>query len=418
MIRRDCALQCARSSEVQKHPFFHPPQTRHRGSGSSANVSIVKAKSAISFGPFRNEYRAARDPRVWALLALLVAHGPLLGARMAADDRGGFGVMVGGVPGGPSLVGVLQDLHASWLRVNDHLDGRGPDVRSYLQSGLGVVVTFNNADPVNVDTTYGSPAQFPNAGFPWRSKTRYQQRIRDALTPLAALARGGGQVWAQCENEISDAGVNPRSRFWRGTIDQYLAQLDACAEAVRSVDRSIPVVLTSFASRTLDAAVESGSPLHADAVRYLTRLLDARQYDAADLHFYGCVEDIAPKIAWVQQRLPRGRRWISTEDGGPDARCRTTPGSWNDNPSRFEQVQAQQVAERLAACADHGGSICLWFSLIDLRGEEGAFTHLGLLDPGGASRGAMRGRAAAAGRGGVRRKPAFDAFQQFAKTHG
>ncbi len=322
-----------------------------------------------------------------------------------------FGVIVGALPDPARVVPVLQELHTSWVRVNDHLTGRASDVTPYMRAGIDVVITFNNSDPGNVDTSYGSPAQFPAAGFPYRSRERYQRRVRDALAPVLPFLARGRQVWAQCENEITDASVNPRSRYWRGTLDQYVVQLTAFAEAVRSVDPSIPIVLTSVASRTLDALIQPANPMNTEATRFITRLLNAGSYDAADLHFYGCVDDIAPKIAWVQSRLGAGKRWISTENGGPDVRCRATSRAYEAGPSQFEQEQARQVPVRLAACADHGGAICLWFSLFDLRGEEEAFTHLGLIEVSGTSRAGRRGRGREAA--GVRRKPAFGTFRVF-----
>jgi hypothetical protein len=42
-------------------------------------------------------------------------------------------------------------------------------------------------------------------------------------------------------------------------------------------------------------------------VRNEPNLLEGR-YDAADLHFYGCVDDIAAKIKWIQARLQQGKR--------------------------------------------------------------------------------------------------------------
>jgi hypothetical protein len=132
----------------------------------------------------------------------------------------------------------------------------------------------------------------------------------------------------------------------------------------------------------------------------LTQLLQASQYDAADLHFYGCVGDIAAKAQWVMQRLPQGKRWISTENGGPDCRCPSTPLCWSPaNMAAFEQIQAEQVPARLSACADNGGSICLWFSLFDLQNETSVFAHLGLLDESVMP---------------PRHKAAYDAFAAFA----
>ena len=130
----------------------------------------------------------------------------------------------------------------------------------------------------------------------------------------------------------------------------------------------------------------------------ISRLLSEGQYDAADLHFYGCVEDIPAKVAWVKANMPADKLWISTENSGPDPRCETTPHSWAENLSRFEEVESQQVATRLSACAENSGSVCLWFSFFDLKNEDDVFNHLGLLDQSVLP---------------PREKPAFSAFQQF-----
>ena len=46
----------------------------------------------------------------------------------AARAGAPFGVLVGGrVPAGP-VTRLLDDLHATWIRLNDHLAGAGPDV--------------------------------------------------------------------------------------------------------------------------------------------------------------------------------------------------------------------------------------------------------------------------------------------------
>jgi len=98
--------------------------------------------------------------------------------------------------------------------------------------------------------------------------------------------------------------------------------------------------------------------------------------------------------------LPAGQpiSWISTENGGPDFRCKATPVSWKDDLAQFEQEQAKQVPLRLSACLGNGGSICLWFSLFDLKNSDDVFSHLGLLDQDATP---------------PRKKPAYDAFKAF-----
>lgn len=291
-----------------------------------------------------------------------------------------FGVITSGGKR-PDIIGYLTDLGASWTRVNIHLDGNDPDLTQFLDAGINIVVTIANRDPSNVDTPYGSLSEWPNAGFPFKSKEAYQDKVRAVLSPLVSYLGHGQQIWVQAENEVSDAGLNPKSKYWRGDTNQYLAQLHVLYEAVKSLNPNIPVVLSSFPSESLDKALDSSDPLHGYAVTHMQRLLTDGQYDAADLHFYGCVEDIPAKVAWIKANMPADKLWISTENGGPDYRCASTPHHWDENPAAYEQKQAEQVAARLNACRNNGGSICLWFSLFDLKNEVDVFSHMGLLDP-------------------------------------
>jgi hypothetical protein len=323
------------------------------------------------------------------------------GGMENTDPPRPFGVIAGSEMSYAEALNLISDLGGKWVRINNNLDGKDQNLRMFLDANVNLVITFNNADPTNIETTYGTIAEWPNAGFPFKSKTGYQQRIQDSLTPILSYLPTG-KVWVQCENEASDASVNPNSRYWRGTTDEYLTQLQAFYEVVRSIDPSIPVVLTSFPSETLDAILDPSDPHHSLASAHLTKLLTG-QYDSVDLHFYGCLEDIPPKIQCVKGYMPEGKLWISTENGGPDSRCPSTPISWDQNPTLFEQIQAQQVPARLAACADNGGSICLWFSLFDLlREKSSVFSHLGLVD--------LSVRP-------PRKKPAYDAFKSFVAYH-
>ncbi len=308
-----------------------------------------------------------------------------------------FGVLVGAGKR-PDMLQYVADLGGSWVRLNAHLDGNGPNIAQYLDAGLNVIITLDNHDPANSDTAYGALDAWPNAGFPYKSKAAYQQRLRDILAPLTPYLAAGRQVWAQAENEVGDAAVNDKAKYWRGTTDQYLTQLDAFYEAVRGVDPSIRVVLTSFPSETLDALIDPAHPRHDYVVSRVSELLAHGNYDAVDLHFYGCAADIPAKARWFTDRLPPGKQWISSELSGPDSRCPSTPLTWAQDLNAFEQAQAAEVPARLNACARAGGAVCLWFSLFDLKNEVDVFNHLGLLDPRQTP---------------PRAKPAYAAFKSF-----
>src|SRR5206468_4371210 len=141
-----------------------------------------------------------------------------------------------------------------------------------------------------------------------------------------------------------------------------------------------PAVLSSFTSKALEVVLNPADPKYAYQTNRIVRLLTEGQYEAVDLHFYDCIPAIPAKIQWIQDHLPPGKLWISTENGGPDPVCPATPHYWYENQPMFEQLEAQQVPDRLSACATNGGRICLWFSLFDLTGEVDQFNHLGLLD--------------------------------------
>jgi hypothetical protein len=335
---------------------------------------------------------------LWSWICFIILTWIVAGTFAETPPSGQFGVILSGSTTYPEVVKVLAAMGAKWVRINNHLNGAGPDARSYLGAGLNVVITFNNTDPTNIDTTYGTLRQWPNSGFPYKSKEAYQLRIRESLSPLLPYLASGRRIWVQCENEVGDASVNPNARFWRGTTGQYLLQLQAFNEAVRSISPSVKLVLTSFPSEGLRAAIDPSNPRHEYATARMTDLLAKGQYDAVDLHFYGCVEDIPLEVQWIKNHMPAGKLWISTENGGPDSRCSTTPITWEKDPARLEQMQAEQVPARLSACANSGGSVCLWFSFFDLRHETSVFSHLGLVDESVIP---------------PRKKPAFEAFKSF-----
>jgi hypothetical protein len=362
-------------------------------------------------------------------LAILIPTLIFFTAYSISADTGKFGVIIGGQGKVPDMVGILKDLGVSWVRVNNHLDGKCQDISRFLEVGINVVITFSNRDPSNLDTAYGSPKEFPNSGYPFKSKEIYQDKIRKALTPLLPYLKQGREIWVQCENEVSDASLNQKARYWRGTTEQYLTQLDAFYEVIKSINSSMPVVLTSFASESLSALIDSSNPYHKFSSTRIAKLLREGKYDAVDLHFYGCIGDIPTKVQWIKELMPEEKLWISTENGGPDYRCSKTPLHYGEDPEEFEIIQAEQVSQRLSACAENGGSVCLWFSLFDMRGESDVFTHMGLIDTsgvmnqGGSFKGIRNGRNLKKEslskdqlrkiRERLREKPAYDAFKVF-----
>lgn len=309
-----------------------------------------------------------------------------------------FGVIAGRNASDDQVLTVIKDLGVQTLRVNHHFgDSQNPDLARLLAGGFDLVVTFKYDKSTNIATAYGTPAQWPSAGFPYADRTEYERDIQAVLRPVLPYLAQGRRVYVQCENEVSDASVSLKSKYWRGTMQQYLLQLAAFHEAAKALDARLAVVLSGFASSGLDAAIGSDANT-ANAQKFYGKLLAAPEYDVADLHFYGCVSDIPQKIAWVKARLRSGTGWISTENGGPDSRCASTSTTYDQNPTQYLQAEVQQVPERLSACSTNGGRVCLWFSLFDLAHEASVFTHMGLLTATTPPQ----------------QKPAYSAFKSFA----
>jgi len=295
-------------------------------------------------------------------------------------------------------VSTVQQLGAGWVRLN--LATSDQSYVTYLAAGINVVLTVLYREPANIVTDNGTPQEYIAASFPFKSKAQYQQNIRTFLQPALKYLKSGRQVWVQGGNEIADATVVTKSPFWRGTMEQYLAEQQALYEAVKSVDPDIPVVQAGLQSETMDVLLGKKGPGYASAVKYMNALLVPGNYDAVDLHFYGCVEDIPGKVKAIKALLPAGHTvpWISTENSGPNVECKATPISWSQDLTEFEKVQAQQVPARLSACVEQGGTVCLWFSLFNVKLGSDAFNHLGLLDEDTTP---------------PRQKPAYAAFQAF-----
>lgn len=328
--------------------------------------------------------------------------GPIDAGADGGPDGGSaprFGIIRGrgGAVTEDQMVAIFQDLGARWVRTNVKLDGKDIDLVPMLEAGLNLVLTISNEDKGNVVSCDCGSTQ----GCPYSEKAGYQDAVKAAIAPVVPYLAKGQRLMVQCENEVVPGG-----RYWCGSDDQYLNQLSALHEAVKSVDPAIAVVMTSLASGTLDVLVDPADPQHATAELYADKLMTQGAYDAIDLHFYGCVEDIPKKIAWAAGRFGVGKIWISTENGGPDPRCNSPsdpddPYSYTKDPAEYKTRQAEQVESRLLACADGGGSVCLWFSLFDTLNEEAVFAHMGLIEAVPP----------------YDHKPAYDAFKQFASMH-
>ncbi len=294
----------------------------------------------------------------------------------------------------PDIPSFVTELGGTWARVNYHFaDNTNPDLAQLLSTGLNLVVTFKNDDPSNVlITDYGTPDDWPKAGFPYLVKDTYETAIQNVLTPLIPYLSQGRQVWVQCENEVGDASVGPDGEYWRGTTDQYLIHLAAFEEAVHSLDPRFKVVMSSFTSQALDAVIGTPDYRYDYESNRMITMLGSPNYDVVDLHFYGCADDIPAKVQWIKDHMPPDKLWITTENAGPNQfgdiintknnQYRACPGyvDWQTDLTGFEEAQEKEIPVRLQACADNGASVCLWFSLFDLVNETDAFNHLGLLD--------------------------------------
>ena len=154
-----------------------------------------------------------------AAVVLLLATGfTSVSAEAASVTFGRLGVHAG-LGKRPDTIDHLTELGARWVRLNIGLDGTSPDFRSFRRR-VNVVITFNNADPTTPIARLTAFAQWPNAGFPYKSKAVYQQRIRDTLTPLlpylSAAARSGFNAKTR-----SAMPRSPPTGARRGTTDQY-----------------------------------------------------------------------------------------------------------------------------------------------------------------------------------------------------
>lgn len=324
-------------------------------------------------------------------------------ATMAAHT-GRFGFFIGTPTKSLNAqeIGLLTDIgNVGWVRLEIFMGGTGQDYTPYLDAGFNVILTIVNKNFDNIVTDNGTPQDWPGAGFPFKNKDQYQKDVRTLLQPAVPYLQQGRQVWVQAENEETDATVEKNAIFWRGTDQQYLAQSQAFYAAAKSISPNIKVVLSGFAGYMLELIANPDLPRHAYGVQHAKLLLTQAKYDALDLHFYECVTDITPHVKGLKALIPAGQPfvWISTENGGPMTACKATPISWKQDLAQFEKLQAGQLPERLSACSQNGGRICLVFSFFDLEKSDEKFNHLGVIDQSVSP---------------PRQKPAYAAYQAFA----
>lgn len=336
----------------------------------------------------------------------------------AAPTEHGVMASAGNRTDAPAFIG---ELGASWVRVNSTINGKtSNNFVKFLDEGINVIITLTHRDPNNSvqDLDYGTVSTCPNGGFPFIDEQSFKDSVQTAIS-LAVPYLDTRQVWVQAENEVSDASVNSDNvtdvcmkggKYWHGTTDQYLTNLKALHDAVKELDPRMKVVMSGFTSQALDSVIGDSSVDYRYDYQYsrLTKMFNSpndTSYDAVDLHFYACADDIAAKAQWLKDHLPAGKLWITTENSGPNVNGdiigidRTTGKSqyrecpeylgergtealpwWQTDLAAFEAEQANQINVRMNACANNGGSICLWFSLFDLDNEVDVFNHLGLLD--------------------------------------
>lgn len=310
-----------------------------------------------------------------------------------ATNRDGVMVSAGNRADG---ITYANDLRARWIRTNVDANGTGDThMHKFLDAGFNLFLTFVYDNPNNIDeSTYGTLAEWPSAGFPYATtqsgKQTFQDDIGTLVAPLVPYLDAGRQIYLQYENEVSDSSVAPQAKYWRGTTAQYLSNFDAFAEKVRALDSRFKVVLSSFTNQAEEAVIDPLNPSYGYQISRLGTMLSDTNYDAIDLHFYGCPTTMGSKVQWFRDYWSTNnivnKEWVTTENGGPMPNYCDYPVNgryvdWN-NPTElttFEDAQAAQVSQRMGNCAADGGSICLWFSEFDLNGEVDDFNHLGLL---------------------------------------
>ena len=232
-----------------------------------------------------------------------------------------FGAAWGGTYGFPPLLAVpfvdqARALGAGFTRVTLYWSQLEPrpgtrrwtDLDAYvaqLRSPEEGIVTLASASPWATRTsTYvfpSSPANDPDA---------YYAFVR------ASVAHVKGRVrYFQNDPEPN----NPF--FWRGTVDDFIAQQKLFYRAVKDADPDAVVVLAGC-DGLFDPTERSQRPPEVASLAFFSRLIAdaAREYDVFDLRLYGDPYTIPARVAWVRERIARAggtQPVIATEYAGP-----------------------------------------------------------------------------------------------------
>lgn len=317
-------------------------------------------------------------------LAAAVAIIFLTGTTCAADELqpAKFGVF--SVPNDRRALSALEQLGVGWIRQQFQLGD--PDrmqrlehfinrvLPQLLRRDIGVWATFYHRDPGNIAET-GSVGfrHAARGGFPPRDPAAYRALVGDTITRFhSAIARLGKApsryLVVQFGNEVLPRDIYPPdrpARFWHGTADQYLAMLRHAYDAVKSVDRAIPVAAGGISSAALEA-IQSGNRAVA---AWNDRLLRSGRFDIAALHLRHRLTDIPGKIEWVRKRW-RGPL-AATEIAGPDPRV----SAYSD------AAQARDLRLRVTLARTNGIEWLFWAALADSPFVRPVHRSEGLIEP-------------------------------------
>lgn len=180
---------------------------------------------------------------------------------------------------------------------------------------------------------------------------------------------------------------------WAGSIDEFIACMNASHQAVKSADPDAEVVLGGIPSGGLDAMVLSAGLVDYTVFAYWTpesiiltmdartaqapsilasvalreRVLRECQYDAADLHLYGPVAFNGHRIDRIQMETG-SRPLLSAECGGPNLAY--------DSDITHEDHFLAAMELNLHALS-RGLEFCLWFMMVEREYVPGDGTTWG-----------------------------------------